>query len=177
MEVNDGCESSQIRFTSFTSHCCVDDIIRFGICIVTGYGKQIDQLGVLTMRIAKLHKPFALRWPKQVHFWTGVVRKRDRKIWWVTTTKYPPFLSPIFRSGDVCQKGHFFNKAVQKGCLFTLSHQGLGGLTIQKSFLWENGASYPHFGLRGLAIYPIGMCKRALFHQYVVAVQCSCQCQ
>ena len=118
-----------------------------------------------------------LRRPKQVHFCAGVVSKMNGKIWWVTSTHYPLFLSTSFRSRNVSQKSHFFNKAVQKGCLSTLPHQGLGGLVIQKSFLRENGAIYPHFGMRGLAIQPIGMCKRTPFHQYVVAVQCSCQCQ
>ena len=113
-----------------------------------------------------------LRRPKQVHICTGVVRNINRKIWWVNSTKYPLFLSTIFRSGIGCQKSQFFNKGVQKGCLFTLPHQGLGGLAIQKSFLCENGAIYPHFGLRGLAVYSIEMCKRTPFHQYVVAVQC-----
>ena len=52
------------------------------------------------------------------------------------------FLSTISRSGNLSQKSHFFNKAPQKGCLFTLPHQGLGGLAIQKSFLWKNGSLF-----------------------------------
>ena len=52
--------------------------------------------------------------PKQVHFCTGVVGKMNRKIWWVTSTKYPLFLSTIFRSGNVSQKNHFSTRLYKK---------------------------------------------------------------
>ena len=58
----------------------------------------------------------------------------NRKIWWVISTKYALFLSTIFRSGTRCQKHQFFNKAVNKGCLFTLPLQRLGGLAIPNHF-------------------------------------------
>ena len=121
--------------------------------------------------------PQYLRRPKQVHFCTGVVRKMNKKIWWVNSTKYHFFCQRFFEAGMGLKKVSFSTRLYKKGCLFTLPHQGLGGLAIQKSFLWENGAIYPHFGLRGLAIHSIGMCKRTPFHQYVVAVQCSYQCK
>ena len=37
---------------------CLDDIIRFGIFIVTRHGKQLHQPGAMTVNIAKLHKLF-----------------------------------------------------------------------------------------------------------------------
>ena len=61
-------------------------------------------------------------------------------MWWVNATNYP-----FWKREFVSKKSRFFNKGVQKGCLFTLLHQGLPGLAIQKSFLWENGAIYPPF--------------------------------
>ena len=58
-------------------------------------------------------------------------------MWCVNGTDHPLFLSTIFGSGNLSQKSQFFNKAVQNGRLFTLPHQGLHGLRIQKSFLWK----------------------------------------
>ena len=35
---------------------CLDDIILFGMLIITGHGKQLHQAGGLSVNIAKLHK-------------------------------------------------------------------------------------------------------------------------
>ena len=87
------------------------------------------------------------------------------------------FVNDFLGAGICLKKNSVFHKAVEKGCLFKLPHQGLQGLAIEKSFMWENGAFHLPFQLRGLAIHSIGMCKRTPFHQYVAAVRCSYQCK
>ena len=54
-----------------------------------------------------------LRLPKQVHFCTGVVRKMNRKIWWVTSTKYPLFCQRFFEAG-MCLKKVTFSTSLYK---------------------------------------------------------------
>ena len=54
------------------------------------------------------------------------------------------FCLQFLEAGIPLKRSQFFNKAVQKRCLFTLSHQALQGLATQKSFLLEKTAIYPH---------------------------------
>ena len=57
----------------------------------------------------------------------------------------PIFLSATFGRGNLSQKRQFLNKAVQKGCLFTLSHQGLQCLAMQKNIFVGKWSYLPTF--------------------------------
>ena len=57
------------------------------------------------------------------------------------------FVNDFSKREWVSKKSVFRQGCTRKGCLFTLPHLALGGLAIQISFLWENGAIYPYFGL------------------------------
>ena len=88
-----------------------------------------------------------LRRPRQVHFCTGVVRKMNRKIRSVNSTKYALFLSTIFPSGTGSQKSQFFNKAVQKSAFSNFLISDWEDSQLKNHFCSKMEIFEPHFKL------------------------------
>ena len=93
---------------------------RRGLGVEDGYGRRGEREGEVDMG-----RRWRARW-----------RPGEREWWW----RGLGVVDGYGWRGGVFQLG-----SKKKGCHFALLRQGLGGVAIQQSFLWENGAIYQRF--------------------------------